>query len=46
MAQGIQRGHYHLEVAMLTKGEESATNPQAIIGIMGNDRCTMCDLFF
>ena len=34
MAQGIQRGHYHLEVAMLTKGEESATKPQAIRGFM------------
>ena len=31
MAQGNQSGHYHLEVAMLTKGEESATKPQAII---------------
>ena len=30
MAQGLQRGHYHQEVAELTKGEESATKPQAI----------------
>ena len=44
MAQGSQRGHYYQEVAELTRGEESATKPQAIKGIMEDDRCTMCAL--